>query len=604
MSLRRRPWAFRISRSRTWKRLAVLVVLLAALILSTGTEAKAGTRVRAWTITPANGEEVSGSVRWKAKVRPRPRRVKFLIDGTLRARDTTFPYVYKWDTTRDGDGVHRLTVRGVWRKSKSSSKTHVVVSNPPALQPTGCLAGEYEAQYFDNAALSGTSEFTRCEPAPLDHQWETGSPNAGLPPDHFSARWVGSFAFDAARYAFTAVTDDGMRVYIDGELAFERWLNQDATTYTFTRDLTAGMHVLKVEYYEDEGSAVANLSWGLAEEATSTSTWPASYFTGPAGQNNILPPNGTYPTNGALLGITPGGPGVTYEQSIQDTLDLETFLGRKFNIIQRSAGDCSFPTSVANDMAANGWKLMVKWQFHPYLQDVLNGSQNACIQQFGQGAAAWGQPFFLRFFWEMNGNWFQHSYYSSGVLATPQQHRDAFRHVVDQLRLGGMTKGSVVWAPGEGHYANNDSFDETLAYPGDAYVDWVGADAYNFGRPGDWCGGGSGPAFQGWCPLELVFHDRFAQPDGTSNLEHDFRGRKPYMAAETGSNEGSPGQKGEWFIDGIAAIKARFPGLYGYVYFHINTTSTEGCCNWRLDSSTSALEGFKALATDPFFNRL
>jgi hypothetical protein len=587
-----------------WKRLAVLVVLLAALILSTGTEAKAGTRVRAWTITPANGEEVSGSVRWKAKARPRPRRVKFLIDGTLRARDTTFPYVYKWDTTRDGDGVHRLTVRGVWRKSKSSSKTHVVVSNPPALQPTGCLAGEYEAQYFDNAALSGTSVFTRCEPAPLDHQWETGSPNAGLPPDHFSARWVGSFAFDAARYAFTAVTDDGMRVYIDGELAFERWLNQDATTYTFTRDLTAGMHVLKVEYYEDEGSAVANLSWGLAEEATSTSTWPASYFTGPAGQNNILPPNGTYPTNGAFLGITPGGPGTTYESATQDVLDLEAYIGKRFDIVQRFAGGCSFPTSTANDMVSRGWIFMTSWQFHPYLRDVLNGSQDACITQYAQGAAAWGRRFFLRIFWEFNGDWFQNSFYQPGVRATAIQQRDAWRHVVDVMSNAGLTKASFVWAPGEGHYANNDIMDESVAYPGDDYVDWVSADGYNLGRSFDWCGGGDGPSLQGWCPLELVLHDRFNQPDGSSNVEHDFRGRKPYMPSEIGSNEGESGQKGQLFVDGLAAIKAKFPGLYGFVYFHVNTTSTEGCCNWRLDSSTSALEGFKALATDPFFNRL
>jgi hypothetical protein len=447
-------------RAATVRAFLALSAFVASLIAADAAAAARSVAI----LSPPRGATVSGTVRWSATARPRPRRVEFRVDGRLLRIDRAAPYVYRWDSRRVRNGYHRLSVRAVWR------------------------------------VPSGTTSFT-------------------------ARRWV----------------------------------------------------------------KVRNPK--------------ASFFTGPAGTNILLPPNSAYPSNGAFIGITPGGPGVTYEQSIQDTLDLESYIGRKFHIIQRMSGGCSFPTSTANDMVSRGWKIMVSWQFHPYLQDVLNGSLNSCIQQFGRGAAAWGKRFLLRFFWEFNGDWFQHSYYSPGVLATPQQHRDAFRHVVDRLKLGGMTKGSVVWAPGEGHYGNGDYFDEQLAYPGDAYVDWIGADAYNFARSFDWCGGGSGPSFQGWCPLELVLHDRFSQPDGQGNLEMDFRGRKPYIVAEIGSNEGQPGQKGQWFIDGIAAIKAKFPGMYGFVYFNINAES-DGCCNWRVDTSQSSLDGFKVFATDPFWKRL
>jgi Bacterial Ig domain/Glycosyl hydrolase family 26 len=369
--------------------------------------------------------------------------------------------------------------------------------------------------------------------------------------------------------------------------------------YVYRWDTTRvrnGYHRLSVRAVRRVRSTTTSLT---ARRRVKVRNPKASFFTGPAGTNILLPPNGAYPSNGAFIGITPGGPGVTYEQSIQDTLDLESYIGRKFHIIQRMSGGCSFPTPTAKDMVSRGWIFMTSWQWHPYLRDVFNGSQDACITQYAQGAAAWGQPFFLRIWWEFNGDWHQSSYYEPGVLATPEQHRDAWRYVVNKMKSAGLTKASFVWAPGEGHYGNGD-FDEQLAYPGDAYVDWVGVDGYNFGRSFDWCGGGPNPSYQGWCPLEYVLHDRLGPGQ---NIEEDFRGRKPYIVAETGSNEGQPGQKGQWFIDGIAAIKANFPGMYGFVYFNINAES-DGCCNWRVDTSQSSLDGFKVFATDPFWKRL
>jgi hypothetical protein len=50
-----------------------------------------------------------------------------------------------------------------------------------------------------------------------------------------------------------------------------------------------------------------------------------------------------------------------------------------------------------------------------------------------------------------------------------------------------------------------------------------------------------------------------------------------------------------------ASIKSDFPGLRMLLYFDNDLTSTEGV-NWRIDTSSSSLAGFKALAQDPYFN--
>ena len=40
------------------------------------------------------------------------------------------------------------------------------------------------------------------------------------------------------------------------------------------------------------------------------------------------------------------------------------------------------------------------------LADVIEGKYDNYIREFATAAKTWGHPFFLRFNWEMNGNWF------------------------------------------------------------------------------------------------------------------------------------------------------------------------------------------------------
>jgi glucose/arabinose dehydrogenase len=147
-------------------------------------------------------------------------------------------------------------------------------SDPP---PT-CPSGQYGTQYFSNTTLSGTAAIARCENAPLNYNWGTGGPGSGVPIDNFSARWTGQFAFAGGATTFTATADDGIRVWVDGTILIDQWIDQPPTTYTATRTLTAGSHQVKVEYYEKDGGAVAQLSWTSAPTGCSSGQYAADYY--------------------------------------------------------------------------------------------------------------------------------------------------------------------------------------------------------------------------------------------------------------------------------------------------------------------------------------
>jgi Glycosyl hydrolase family 26 len=321
--------------------------------------------------------------------------------------------------------------------------------------------------------------------------------------------------------------------------------------------------------------------------------YPASFYTGPAGQGNILPVFGK-----AFLGLSPGGIGFTFEQGSQQQRDRETAIGHTIPINSRFQSGCTFPTAHVQSMAADGWIPLISWQFDTALDEVTNGSQNACIDSWAAGAVAYGQPLMVRLWHEFNGDWMPWSFNANGSRATPAQFVASWRYLITRMQTDGVTNISWVWSPQEGFYGNGDSYDETLAYPGDAYVDWVGSDGYNMNDPGAYCGAMGNP-HPNWCTFEEVFHDSIV---AGGNVEQDFRGQKPMMVAETGSNNGTAGQKAQWLVDARDRIKAVFPGLLAFVYFDINVTASEGCCNWRLDSQTDVISnGFKPLADDPYF---
>ena len=133
-------------------------------------------------------------------------------------------------------------------------------SPPPAgEEPEAWADDPWTTAYFANADLSGEPVLTRIETA-LDHNWGWGSPGTGVPRDYFSARWTQPLYFRAGTYRFTTYTDDGVRLWVDGQLLVNAW-NPMRGYRSATVRLSEGKHDVRMEYFERTGVALARLTW-------------------------------------------------------------------------------------------------------------------------------------------------------------------------------------------------------------------------------------------------------------------------------------------------------------------------------------------------------
>lgn len=128
-------------------------------------------------------------------------------------------------------------------------------------------------EYFTNQDFRGEPALVRTDKR-VDFRWGDGSFEDNGPADHFSARWTGTFVPPAEDdYKFYVSADDGVRLYVDGELVIDDWHDHAETLDTVTRHLTAGKaYKIKLEYYESVGSAtvqfgIAAGTQGLSEDA-------------------------------------------------------------------------------------------------------------------------------------------------------------------------------------------------------------------------------------------------------------------------------------------------------------------------------------------------
>lgn len=145
----------------------------------------------------------------------------------------------------------------------------------PAVTTGSGLAGSY----FNNVTLSGSAVLTRTEA--IDFGWGTGSPGAGVAANNFSARWTGSvLAASTGSYRFQTVSDDGVRVWVNGVQVINNWSDHSSATNTSgTISLVAGQrYSVRVEYYEKGGSAVMRLRWLRPGQSSYVAIPAASLF--------------------------------------------------------------------------------------------------------------------------------------------------------------------------------------------------------------------------------------------------------------------------------------------------------------------------------------
>ncbi|WP_394769756.1 glycoside hydrolase family 26 protein [Lacisediminihabitans sp.] len=234
------------------------------------------------------------------------------------------------------------------------------------------------------------------------------------------------------------------------------------------------------------------------------------------------------------------------------------------------------PIADLNSVAARGALSLLTWE--PWTwggglnqtayqsATIASGTYDAYITSWGTALAAWGKPVMLRYGHEMNGNWYP---WADGVNGNASgSYVAAFRHVHDLLTAAGATNVTWVWCPNVPYYGSTPI---TTEYPGDAYVDEVALDGYNWGL--DRVGGS-------WKSPSTVFGDGLSQIRALAPT-------KPIIVAETASSENG-GSKAQWNTDLVSYLAAQ-PDITGFVWFDLNKQ-----VDWRIDTSTTSASAFNA----------
>jgi len=123
------------------------------------------------------------------------------------------------------------------------------------------------------------------------------------------------------------------------------------------------------------------------------------------------------------------------------------------------------------------------------MQRIIDGDFDAQLTQWAIDAANTETSLLAEFGTEVNGSWFPwNGIYNGGETSNnygdpnlpdgPERFRDAYRHIIDICRENGAT--NITWffhVDAEGQPNTNWN---TIAnyYPGDEYIDWIGASVY------------------------------------------------------------------------------------------------------------------------------
>ena len=118
---------------------------------------------------------------------------------------------------------------------------------------TGWLARYYPELDF------GGEPVVRYDPS-IDFDWLAEAPADDIPADHYTVRWDTCLELPANDTVELRIgSDDGSRVFVDGEQVIDSWRDQAGNWSTSQKSLAAGVHHLRVEYYENGGNALAIL---------------------------------------------------------------------------------------------------------------------------------------------------------------------------------------------------------------------------------------------------------------------------------------------------------------------------------------------------------
>jgi hypothetical protein len=121
------------------------------------------------------------------------------------------------------------------------------------------------ASYYGNETLTGAPMRIVTEHDP-NHDWGFGGPGIGLPTDSFSARFETCLVMTKpANVVFSVGSDDGSRLFVDDSKLIDSWVEQTYMTHERATSLTAGVHRIRLEFFDHAWNAQVTFGGRIRE---------------------------------------------------------------------------------------------------------------------------------------------------------------------------------------------------------------------------------------------------------------------------------------------------------------------------------------------------
>ncbi|HEV3155440.1 MAG TPA: glycosyl hydrolase [Candidatus Baltobacteraceae bacterium] len=268
------------------------------------------------------------------------------------------------------------------------------------------------------------------------------------------------------------------------------------------------------------------------------------------------------------------------QQIEDDTESLEKTVGRKFAIHNHYY---DFPdvnsTHLRGDPGiqadlARGRYPMISWRCSVTLHAVINGDEDSIIQNAARALKGLNTPVMLRFCWEFNGgpwmctaspcpNHFAPKLFdpSYSTVQKGREFQQAWQHIYKIFQSQAATNVSFYYCPDGSPTQGKDRI--IYAYPGAAYVDWKGFDAYD--------------------THSIGLYNTYLRHYGT--MTKYLKDGVPLMIGETNERfkNGSPWTQEQYYKDEVSHIPSTFPAIKAVSLFvGINPNTGD---DWEPDAS-------------------
>lgn len=268
----------------------------------------------------------------------------------------------------------------------------------------------------------------------------------------------------------------------------------------------------------------------------------------------------TEPAKGAYWGV--------HSSSWQD---FQSEIGRKVAIVHEYASfGRTFPDKDEEAVSREGSLPLVAWDGGNWAR-IASGADDAYLNKEAHDLAVFGKPIMVSF---------EHEEDITRGQGTAPQYVAAARHVHALFESDGAT--NVIWVWNVTGYL---PYHPASFYPGDAYVNWIMWDPYNWYR----CQPYGSTAWLSFAQKVRPFYNWLTDNSGPG---HDYLS-KPWGLAEYGTVEGpTPQSKADWFKAIPKDLKS-MPNLKALIYFNSEAVTGGRHCRWLINTSPQSLAAYR-----------